>query len=68
MLPLELSDLAGTRAFAMESLQQLAEKKERLDYLLLNAAITGGNEKGKGGVWGWNEAGVVNHLCEFFLS
>ncbi|KAK4039055.1 WW domain-containing oxidoreductase [Parachaetomium inaequale] len=68
VLPLELSDLAGTRAFARQSLQQLAEKKERLDYLLLNAAITGGNEKGKGGVWGWCEAGVVNHLSQHYLT
>lgn len=69
VLPLELFDLANTRAFARESLARLSEGVTgegagKVDYLLLNAALGEPNSKGKVGPWGWGEGIVVNHLCE----
>ncbi|KAL2149265.1 hypothetical protein VTH82DRAFT_8613 [Thermothelomyces myriococcoides] len=43
------------------------KKKTRLDYLLLNAAITGGNDARWVGPWGWCEGLVVNHLSQHYL-
>jgi len=75
VLPLELGDLAGTRSFARESLRALSGSNEsegkeegKLDYLLLNAGITGGNSAEWRGPWGWCEALVVNHLCRYLPS
>ncbi|KAL2198083.1 hypothetical protein P885DRAFT_34326 [Corynascus similis CBS 632.67] len=74
VLPLELGDLAGTRSFARESLRALGGSNEsegneegKLDYLLLNAGITGGNSAERRGPWGWCEALVVNHLSQHYL-
>ncbi|KAL2187159.1 NAD(P)-binding protein [Thermothelomyces heterothallicus CBS 203.75] len=77
VLPLELGDLASTRAFARQALRAVArdsgdgnekeEEKTRLDYLLLNAAITGGNDARWVGSWGWCEGLVVNHLSQHYL-
>ncbi|KAK4099470.1 NAD(P)-binding protein [Parathielavia hyrcaniae] len=82
VLPLELSDLAATRSFAQQTLQRLAESESEsesgaaagLDYLLLNAAVSGGREavwvqgeKGRGGVDGWCEGVVVNHFSQHYL-
>lgn len=63
VLPLELSDLKGTKGFAREVLSLLGagEQKKKLDFLLLNAAISGSGQKK--GPWGWNEGLTVNHLC-----
>ncbi|KAK4126961.1 NAD(P)-binding protein [Parathielavia appendiculata] len=72
VLPLELSDLATTRSFAQQTLQRLAGAESgngaRLDYLLLNAAISGGKEAAKKGEMdGWCEAVVVNHFSQHYL-
>lgn len=61
MLPLELSDLKGTRVFAQTTLEKLGQ--DRIDYLLLNAGITNGAENRGPNGSKWCEAYIVNHLC-----
>jgi NAD(P)-dependent dehydrogenase (short-subunit alcohol dehydrogenase family) len=61
-LPVELSDLKSVRRFAQQALEKLGD--ERIDYLLLNAAIADNAEKPGDG---WCETYIVNHLCEFTL-
>ena len=63
MLPLELSDLRGVKTFAQQALEKLGQDK--VDYLLLNAAITDSAEKPGPHGSQWCEAYVVNHLCEY---
>ncbi|KAL2126658.1 hypothetical protein VTI74DRAFT_443 [Chaetomium olivicolor] len=73
ILPLELSDLRTTRAFAREALQRIGAsagqgEQGRLDYLLLNAGITNGVGEGPGPRGSrWCEALVVNHLSQHYL-
>lgn len=64
VLPLELSDLHGVRAFAQQALAALGNDK--IDYLLLNAAIAKpATETGQGPNRSkWCETYIVNHLCE----
>ncbi|KAH6617749.1 hypothetical protein B0J18DRAFT_259743 [Chaetomium sp. MPI-SDFR-AT-0129] len=67
VLPLELSDLKGTKGFASEVLSLLgAGEKKKLDFLLLNAAISGSGQKT--GPWGWNEGLTVNHFSQHYLT
>lgn len=63
IFPLDLSDMRTVKPFARETLESLGQDK--LDVLLLNAALnkaaTGPEVHGSP----WCEAYVVNHLCEF---
>ncbi|KXX77792.1 WW domain-containing oxidoreductase [Madurella mycetomatis] len=69
VLPLELSDLRATRAFAQQTLQLLGEGAQgtTLDYLLLNAAITNGAEMPGPRGSKWCESYIVNHLSQHYL-
>lgn len=59
-LPLELSDLKNVRSFA----QQVLKQTDKIDYLVLNAALTkAANEDGINGS-NWCETYLVNHLCK----
>lgn len=58
----ELNDLKGVKTFAQRTLEKLGQDK--IDYLLLNAAISNGSqEKGPHGSK-WCESLIVNHFCE----
>jgi hypothetical protein len=62
VLPVELSDLRDVRSFA----QKIHDKvgKDKIDYLLLNAAVSNGsNDAGLRGSK-WCMAYIVNHLCK----
>ncbi|KAF3769779.1 NAD(P)-binding protein, partial [Cryphonectria parasitica EP155] len=66
VLPLELSSLENVKSFAQKALEKLG--KDKLDYLLLNAAINKpANEPGPHGSK-WCEAYVVNHLAQHYLT
>ncbi|KAL2022450.1 hypothetical protein VTK56DRAFT_5279 [Thermocarpiscus australiensis] len=65
VLPLELSDLRGTREFARRALEELG--RDGLDYLLLNAAISDAAERPGPHGSRWCEAYVVNHLSQHYL-
>jgi hypothetical protein len=61
LLPLELADLRTVKKFASQTLEKLGSDK--LDYLMLNAAVVkSANEPGVNGSK-WSEQYVVNHLC-----
>lgn len=64
MLPLELSDVKTVKTFSQQVLEKIGGDK--IDYLLLNAAITNGAENPGPEGWRWCEATVVNHFCEPF--
>lgn len=62
VLPLELSNLKNVKSFAQLALEQLG--KDKLDYVLFNAAMNKpATEAGPHGSK-WCEAYVVNHLCK----
>lgn len=62
ILPLELSNLKDVKRFAKETLERLGQQK--IDYLLLNAALRKhANEPGPHGSK-WCEAMIVNHFCK----
>lgn len=62
VLPLQLSDLKNVATFAAQTLKSLGQDK--LDYLLLNAAVISAND-GPGPLGSkWSEQYVVNHLCK----
>ncbi|ROT38265.1 NAD(P)-binding protein [Sodiomyces alkalinus F11] len=65
VLPLELSNLRDVRTFARQALDALGN--EKVDFLLLNAAMSSGAEKP--GPFGskWCESHVVNHLAQHYL-
>ncbi|KAM0335023.1 hypothetical protein ACHAQA_000057 [Verticillium albo-atrum] len=65
VLPLELADLRGVRTFAQQALEKLGQDK--VDYVLLNAAIT--DSAVNPGPHGskWCESYVVNHLSQHYL-
>jgi len=68
LLPLELSDLRTVKKFAAQTLEKLGHDK--LDILMLNAALSkAANEPGINGTK-WSEQFVVNHLCtrKYLLS
>ena len=67
LLPLDLSDLRGVRAFARSTLDQLGPQG-RIDYLFLNAGMLGSAEKAGPHGTKWCESYVVNHLCELRLD
>lgn len=62
ILPLELSNLRDVKRFASETLEKLG--KEKIDYLLLNAAISNGSEQPGPHGSKWSEPVIVNHFCE----
>lgn len=65
VMPLELSDLRGVKSFAEQTLAKLGQDK--IDYLLLNAAISkGASESGPNGSK-WCESYIVNHLSQHYL-
>lgn len=65
LLPLDLSDLKGTRSFARLALEKV--KQDKIDYLLLNAAISDGSEGPGPNGSKWSEPYIVNHLAQHYL-
>ncbi|KAJ7132321.1 hypothetical protein C8R44DRAFT_902493 [Mycena epipterygia] len=66
VLPLELSNLKGVKTFAQQTLEELGHDK--LDYLMLNAALFKGAEGPVPPEPKWCEAYVVNHLSQHYLT
>lgn len=62
ILPLELADLKGVKTFAETTLEKLGQTK--IDYLLLNAAISKGAEEPGPNGSKWCESYIVNSLCK----
>lgn len=65
LLPLDLSDLKGTQTFVRLALERL--NQDKIDYLLLNAAISDGSEKPGPHGSKWSEPFIVNHLAQHYL-
>ncbi|KAM0269428.1 hypothetical protein ACHAQH_009743 [Verticillium albo-atrum] len=65
VLPLELADLKGVRTFAQQTLEKLG--RDKVDYVLLNAAISNGAEEPGPHGSKWCESYVVNHLSQHYL-
>ncbi|KAM0492280.1 hypothetical protein ACHAP9_008961 [Verticillium nonalfalfae] len=61
VLPLELADLKGVKTFAQQTLETLGQQK--VDYVLLNAAISNSAEEPGPHGSKWCESYIVNHLC-----
>ncbi|EGR45235.1 uncharacterized protein TRIREDRAFT_68755 [Trichoderma reesei QM6a] len=66
VLPLELSDVRTVKTFSQQVLEKIGGDK--IDYLLLNAAISNGAEKPGPPGWRWCEALVVNHFSQHYLT
>ncbi|UKZ67562.1 uncharacterized protein TrAtP1_008717 [Trichoderma atroviride] len=66
VLPLELSDLKTVKTFSQQVLDKIGG--EKIDYLLLNAAISEGAEKPGPGGWRWCQSLVVNHFSQHYLT
>ncbi|KKP06971.1 hypothetical protein THAR02_00951 [Trichoderma harzianum] len=66
VLPLELSDVRTVKSFSQQALEKIGGDK--IDYLLLNAAITNGAEKPGPKGWRWCESVVVNHFSQHYLT
>ncbi|KAL7899601.1 NAD(P)-binding protein [Trichoderma sp. SZMC 28014] len=66
VLPLELSDLKTVKTFSQQVLDKIGG--EKIDYLLLNAAISGSAEKSGPKGWRWCEPLVVNHFSQHYLT
>ncbi|KAI8963076.1 NAD(P)-binding protein [Daldinia sp. FL1419] len=65
IFPLELSNLRTVKSFSQQTLDKLGQDK--IDYLLLNAAI-GKNSDGPGPHGSkWSEPYLVNHLSQHYL-
>ncbi|KAH8600036.1 hypothetical protein B0O99DRAFT_682498 [Bisporella sp. PMI_857] len=64
LLPLDLSDLKGVRAFAQQTLEKLGQDK--IDILFLNAAVIKDASIGPEGSK-WCEQYVVNYLSQHYL-
>lgn len=62
IFPLELSHLNVVKSFALQILDNLG--KDKVDYLLLNAAVVKHNDEPGPHGSKWSEAYIVNHLCE----
>lgn len=62
VLPVELSDLKTVKTFAQQALEKVGTDK--IDYLMLNAGMLKGGEKGTHGKW--CDAALINHFCESF--
>ncbi|KAH0492730.1 hypothetical protein TgHK011_007671 [Trichoderma gracile] len=66
VLPLELSDVRTVKTFSQQVLERIGGDK--IDYLLLNAAISNGAEEPGPHSWRWCEALVVNHFSQHYLT
>lgn len=66
ILPLELSDLKTVKSFAQQTLERLGQDK--LDYLLLNAAIIKAADQPASYGSKWCQPYIVNHLCMHFFQ
>ncbi|KAJ6594834.1 hypothetical protein B0H19DRAFT_1096866 [Mycena capillaripes] len=66
VLPLELADLSNVKRFAGQVLETLGTK-EKLDYLMLNAAVSHGAEQPGPKGSKWCESYIVNHLSQHYL-
>ncbi|KAI1104400.1 NAD(P)-binding protein [Jackrogersella minutella] len=65
IFPLELSNLETVKTFSQQTLDKVGQDK--IDYLLLNAAIAkNANEPGPHGSK-WSESYIVNHLSQHYL-
>jgi len=58
--------LKTVKSFAQQTLEKLGQDK--IDYFMLNAAITNSAEKPGSHGSKWCEAYIVNHLCEILFS
>ncbi|KFA67799.1 hypothetical protein S40285_04519 [Stachybotrys chlorohalonatus IBT 40285] len=65
VLPLELSSFKGVKTFAQQVQEKLGQDK--LDILLLNAAVSMANDKPGPEGSKWSEAIVVNHFTQHYL-
>ncbi|KAL2210967.1 NAD(P)-binding protein [Sarocladium strictum] len=65
ILPLELSNLKDVKKFAKETLDKLG--KDKIDYLMVNAAISNGSDKPGPNGSKWCEALIVNHYSQHYL-
>lgn len=65
ILPLELSNLKDVKKFAKETLDRLG--KDKIDYLMVNAAISNGSDKPGPNGSKWCEALIVNHYSQHYL-
>ncbi|KAM0646130.1 hypothetical protein ACHAO3_009083 [Verticillium nonalfalfae] len=65
VLPLELADLKGVKTFAQQTLETLGQQK--VDYVLLNAAISNSAEEPGPHGSKWCESYIVNHLSQHYL-
>ncbi|KAI0378373.1 NAD(P)-binding protein [Hypomontagnella monticulosa] len=65
IFPLELSNLKTVKTFSQQTLDKLGQDK--IDYLMLNAAIS--NNADAPGPYGskWSEPYIVNHLSQHYL-
>ncbi|KAI1655841.1 NAD(P)-binding protein [Daldinia decipiens] len=65
IFPLELSNLKTVKTFSQQALENVGQDK--IDYLVLNAAI--GNNSEQPGPHGskWSEPYIVNHLSQHYL-
>lgn len=62
VLPVDLGNLSQVKSFAAQALAELGTAK--IDYLLLNAAVSDPSEEKNRSGSQWCESYVVNHLCE----
>jgi NADP-dependent 3-hydroxy acid dehydrogenase YdfG len=60
VLPVELSDLKTVKTFAHQVLDKIGGDK--IDYLMLNAGMSGKAVKGSHGKW--CDVALVNHFCK----
>ncbi|KAJ6456432.1 hypothetical protein C8R45DRAFT_578292 [Mycena sanguinolenta] len=65
VLPLELSDLKSVKSFSQQALERMGQ--EKLDYLMLNAAMNKGAERQGPHGSKWCESYIVNHLSQHYL-
>lgn len=65
ILPLELSNLRDVKRFAKDTLDKLGGDK--IDYLMVNAAISDGSEKPGPHGSKWCEPLIVNHYSQHYL-
>lgn len=65
ILPLELSNLSDVQKFAKETLAKLGQDK--IDYLMLNAAVSYGSQGPGPNGSKWCEPLIVNHYSQYYL-
>ncbi|KAI2783064.1 NAD(P)-binding protein [Daldinia loculata] len=65
IFPLELSNLKTVKTFSQQALDKVGQDK--IDYLMLNAAISNNSEKPGPHGSKWSEPYIVNHLSQHYL-